>query len=91
MDNAQRRQLFDYMGYHGDHIDGCYDHILRTMFASHAGLLILPVQDLLLYGSDTRFNTPGRAEGNWAYRVTADQLASIDRLRFRRMNRLYGR
>ena len=91
MDEAQRRQLFDYMGYHGSHIDGCYDHIFRTMFASHAGLLILPVQDLLLYGSDTRFNTPGKSSGNWSFRITREQLKKIDAAKFRRLNWLYCR
>lgn len=91
MDAPQRKQLFDYMGYTGSNIDGCYDHILRTMFASHAGLLILPVQDLLLYGSDTRFNTPGKSDGNWSYRITKDQLKKIDAAKFRRLNWLYCR
>jgi 4-alpha-glucanotransferase len=36
-------------------------------------------------------NTPGTAEGNWSFRVTSEQLASIDRNRFKRMNQLYGR
>jgi 4-alpha-glucanotransferase len=91
MDDAQRRQLFDYMGYNGNHIDGCYDHIFRTMFASHAGLLILPVQDLLLYGSDTRFNTPGKSTGNWSFRITREQLKKIDAAKFRKLNHLYCR
>jgi 4-alpha-glucanotransferase len=36
-------------------------------------------------------NTPGESEDNWNFRVTAEQLASIDRRRFAAMNRLYGR
>ena len=36
-------------------------------------------------------NTPGEAEGNWSFRVTGEQIASIDRHRFSRMNWLYGR
>ena len=47
--------------------------------------------DLLGYGSDTRLNTPGRAEGNWAYRLTKEQLDSIDRGRFKRLNEIYSR
>ena len=61
------------------------------MFASSAGLLILPIQDLLLYGSDTRFNKPGTTEDNWNYRITKEQLLSIDRKKFRRWNQLYAR
>ncbi len=91
IDEATRRKLFAYCGYAGGDWDHCYDALMRTMFASAAGLLILPVQDLLFYGSDTRFNTPGKSDGNWAYRITRDQLRNIDRARLREWNSLYGR
>ena len=89
--NDQTRQrLMEYCGYEGDW-DACYNAVLRTMFASHAGLLMLPVQDLLLFGSDTRINTPGRSSGNWSYRITKEQLASVSANKFSKWNRLYGR
>lgn len=91
IDEWQRRKLFAYCGYAGGDWDHCYDALVRTMFASHAGLLILPVQDLLFYGSDTRFNTPGKSDGNWSYRLTREQLKNIDRVKFREWNRMYGR
>ncbi len=90
LDEETRQTLFAYVGHKGD-IHFCYDPILREMFASHAGLLILPVQDLLLYGADTRFNVPGRSEGNWCYRLERSQLDRIDRKKFLCWNRLYGR
>ena len=61
------------------------------MYASGAGILMLPIQDLLGYGSDTRLNIPGKADGNWQYRVTREQLAGIDREKYRRLISLYGR
>ena len=61
------------------------------MFQSHAGLLILPVQDLLLYGKDTRLNVPGTSDDNWSYRLTKEQLEKIDRKKFLKWNKLYGR
>lgn len=91
LDEATRRRLLAYCGYASSDWDRSYDAILRTMFASHAGLLVLPVQDLLLYGSDTRFNTPGQSVGNWSYRLTREQLKSVDRAKFREWNRMYGR
>ena len=90
MDDASRKALMEYCGYRGDW-DACYDAVLRTMFASHAGLLMLPVQDLLLYGRDTRINTPGKSAGNWSYRITKAQLASLSTEKFRRWNQIYGR
>ena len=90
LDDDTRSLLMRYCGYSGEW-NSCYNAVLRTMFASHAGLLVLPVQDLLFYGSDTRFNTPGRTGGNWSYRLARDQLPMIDRAKFREWNRLFGR
>ena len=89
-DEANRRRILDYCGYEGEW-DRCYDAILRTMLASSAGLVVLPVQDLLCYGSDTRLNTPGRSDGNWSYRLTREQLLGVSREKYRNWNRLYGR
>ncbi len=91
LDADTRKRLLSYCGFDGDDWNSCYDSILRTMFASHAGLLILPVQDLLLYGSDTRLNVPGRSGGNWSYRITRGQLDGINRNKFRKWNSEYGR
>ncbi len=90
LDEVTRARLMAYCGYTGDW-DACYDAVLRTMLASHAGLLMLPVQDLLQYGSDTRINRPGVGEGNWSYRITKTQLAEVDAKKFRAWNQLYGR
>ena len=64
---------------------------MRGMLSSHAGLVIFPIQDILKYGSDTRLNTPGSSDKNWAYRVTRDQLAALNATTFLDWNKLYGR
>lgn len=86
-----RETLFRYCGYDGGDKDVGCRVLLRSMLASHAGLVILPIQDLLVFGKDTRLNTPGVSTGNWAYRVTEEQLASIDRDTLRAWNKLYER
>ncbi len=88
--DATRQRIMEYCGYTGDW-DACYDAILRTVLASHAGLLMLPVQDLLQYGSDTRLNIPGQSAGNWSYRITKEQLNRLSGRKFMKWNRLYGR
>lgn len=90
-DDATRERIMRYCGYTDSDWDQCYPALLRTMFASHAGLFILPVQDLLLYGRDTRLNTPGKSEGNWGYRLTREQLATVNLNRFSEWNKMYGR
>ncbi len=89
---SQKKWLLDYFGYANlDDWNGCYDTILRQMLMSHAGLVIFPIQDLLLYGSDTRLTKPGTAEGNWAIRFTEGQFDTINGGKFASWNGLYGR
>ena len=89
-DDGTREKIMRYCGFEGDW-DRSYDAILRTMLASHAGLLMIPVQDLLQFGSDTRLNTPSSSDGNWSYRVTREQLDGVSTKKFRDWNALYGR
>lgn len=91
LDPATRRRVFDYIGYRREDIGGAIDGVFRSMYASHAGLLILPIQDLLRFGCDTRLNTPGTAEDNWAFRVTEEQLESVPADFYRSLASLYGR
>ncbi len=91
LDEQNRRNMLTYCGYFEENWDNCYDSIIRTMFQSSAGLVIFPIQDLLGFGSDTRLNTPGKAEGNWAFRITKEQLSGIDREKFRKLNAIYSR
>lgn len=86
-----RKRMLDYVGYSDSNWDRCYDYIIRSLYSSSAGTVIMPVQDLLCYGSDTRLNVPGRAEGNWQYRITKEQLDSIDAHKYKKLNNLYKR
>ena len=91
MTPENRAEVFDYCGNtSGDFADGVRA-IVRTVMMSASALAVFPVQDLLGFGSDTRMNTPGRAKGNWQYRITKAQLDSIDRASLMKYNRLYGR
>ena len=90
--SADMRSLaFDYCGYYGEDFNKGEEALLRTVMRSSAAMAIFPIQDLLCFGADTRMNTPGVADGNWAYRVTNEQLDSLDLKKFYYLNRLYGR
>ena len=91
LESEKRKRLFDYCGYEGADFDRGLHAVIKTMLASSAGLVIVPVQDLLGFGADTRMNTPGRAEGNWLFRLTKEQLDSIDREKYKYLNKLYMR
>ena len=91
LDPETRRTVFDYCGYDGENLDTGTEYLIKTVLASHSDLAILPIQDLLGFGSDTRMNTPGRAKGNWQYRLSFGQLESIDADHWYRLNHLYCR
>ena len=87
LDEDTRENVLDYLG---EPEDG-FDATIRALMMSAAGTVIFPVQDLLGFGADTRINTPGKADGNWRYRVTAEQLANVNWRRFAHLNRLSAR
>ncbi len=91
LDNATRSRAFDYYGYNGDDLSDSCEAIIRSVLASVADTVIMPIQDIFIYGKDTRMNTPGVAEGNWAYRITGEQLGAVNKENFKYLNTLYGR
>ena len=57
--------------------------LVRLALESTARLAVVPAQDLLGLGSESRMNTPGTAEGNWAWRARAGALDDALAARFR--------
>ncbi len=86
-----RRRIFDYFNITDGNLDNSYYPIIKEMLKSHAGLVIIPIQDLLKFGSDTRLNTPGTSSGNWTFRITEEQFNTLDKSLFKSWNELYGR
>jgi 4-alpha-glucanotransferase len=58
---------------------------------SVACLAMLPVQDILGYDERFRMNTPGRAEGNWRWRLTPGALTPEIGRRLLHLTALYNR
>lgn len=54
--------------------------LIRLAMESTARLSVVPAQDFLSLGSESRMNTPGTAQGNWAWQAPAgafdDELAA---------------
>ena len=65
--------------------------LIRALFAGPARTVIVPMQDWLGLGSDARMNVPGRAEGNWGYRLAAEALSPELAARMRAFVETYGR
>ena len=93
----ERRECLKYCGFEGDNWgDGGVKSascraIIRTLWMSCANTVIIPIQDMLGYGGDTRMNIPGTPEGNWRVRFSKEDLDSIDNDWYRELNRLYRR
>ncbi len=58
---------------------------------SAARTAIIPVQDVLGLGSEARMNVPGKAGGNWEWRMTWEQLKGLDAEILRGMTEEGGR
>ncbi len=65
--------------------------LIRLALSSVSRMAVIPHQDLAGLGSDCRMNTPGRADGNWAFRLTGWMLDSRIRDRLADLIALYGR
>ena len=83
LDDAGRERALFYLGFEGDWSRGGVDSAInrawiRVLYQSRASAVILPIQDILGYGADTRTNTPGTTEGNWRFRVRGEALSEVD-------------
>jgi 4-alpha-glucanotransferase len=85
---TQRARVATYLGKHPPEIP--WD-LIRLGMASTAGLCIIPCQDLLGLGDEARFNRPGKAAGNWRWRLEPGQLTPELAGRLRDLAQLYSR
>jgi len=58
-----------YLNFDGNEINW---QMISILSASAANTVIYPLQDIIGLGSEHRMNTPGTAEGNWAWRFSWD-------------------
>jgi len=86
--DAERNHLREYLASDGRLVS---QDLVRCALASVADTAILPLQDVLNLDGAHRMNHPGKAEGNWSWRLEwtdiGDDLAS----RLAAQCRLYGR
>lgn len=86
--HPERERLLAYLSSRGIAVAREQDlpHALIALaFASHATLAIIPLQDVLAKDTSARMNTPGKQEGNWAWRygdgeLTVDLSSALRRL-----------
>ena len=92
----EREKALFYIGFEGDWTQGGPDSAInrawiRALFMSGASLVVIPIQDMLGYGADTRTNIPGKPKGNWRFRIREEALKQIDNEFYMDLNQAYGR
>ncbi len=65
--------------------------LIRLALMSVADTAIVPLQDVLGLGSESRMNTPGHAGGNWGWRCTQGALTTDLAARLKKLTETYGR
>jgi 4-alpha-glucanotransferase len=84
----ERARVQRYCARNGDEVS--WD-LIRLALASVADTAIVPAQDVLALGSEARMNVPGRADGNWTWRLREGALGDWHRARLRELVEVYGR
>ena len=64
---------------------------IRGGMSSVARLFIAQMQDYLALGSEARMNTPGKAEGNWQWRLLPGEASPVLAKKIKDFTVLYGR
>ncbi len=85
---SQAHYVDDYLGMSGEAMPW---PLIRSALASVARLAIIPMQDILMLGSEHRMNTPGTEQGNWTWRFSWDQVSDELPRKLARLTALYGR
>lgn len=72
----EKERLFSYVGRPIE--SEVHWEVIRLAQMSGARTAMIPLQDLLGGGADTRMNNPGEAEGNWQWRLSpAAELSGV--------------
>jgi len=74
IDDRMRREIKRHANRRLDDGSGIHEDLIYMAMASIGRLTILPLQDVLGFGSDCRMNTPGLANGNWRWRCAPEYL-----------------
>jgi 4-alpha-glucanotransferase len=65
--------------------------LIRMAMGSVADTAIIPFQDILGFGAETRMNTPGTQQDNWQWRFGVEEFENPARDQLRYLTKLYTR
>ncbi|RJQ50935.1 MAG: 4-alpha-glucanotransferase [Nitrospiraceae bacterium] len=90
LDHEGRKRLFEYLGREVTDKTVHWE-VIRLAMMSVAGIIIVPMQDVLGLGEKDRMNLPASPSGNWEWRMLPDQLSPALSKKLSEMTRIYGR
>ncbi len=90
IDHQTQKNLHQYLG-RSVPDDKINWEMIRMAMMSVGESAIIPMQDLAGLGAEARMNTPGKGDGSWRWRMTADAFTPRTREKFQQMTRTYGR
>ncbi|MGD0078906.1 MAG: 4-alpha-glucanotransferase [Sedimentisphaerales bacterium] len=90
LSEQQKKRIFECLG-HKPKVGEIHWEMIRLAFVSKADLVIIPVQDILGLGPDTRMNRPARALGNWQWRLRPGQITHQVLVKLAQLTRSYRR
>ena len=85
-----KKRLFRYLG-RDVQADKISWEFVRMAMMSVANVAIIPMQDILGLGEEARMNRPATSEGNWHWRILAEQLTPSVAKKLREIAEVSGR
>jgi 4-alpha-glucanotransferase len=87
-DNDIYSHVQKYLNYYGEDIPF---ELIRAAYRSAADTVVIPMQDILNLGGESRMNFPGTLGGNWTWRFKWNQVSHETASTFKYMTTLYER
>ena len=81
----------EYINCYEQPVNDCVWALIRMALSSVAELAIIPIQDYLCLGNETRMNAPSTLGDNWKWRLTKNQISETTLYHMREVTRIYGR
>jgi len=71
-DAKTKKRVLNFLGCKPEEV---VTELVRVVLQSRAAWALMPLQDLFALDTDSRFNVPGKPEGNWGWRASAEMIS----------------
>lgn len=89
IDDRVRRRVLEYIGI--DTPEKIHLRLIELAFQSRARFAVIPMQDLLGLGEESRMNRPGSLHGNWRWQCRSEDLDAGLEIELKQLTLKYNR